>query len=347
MNIHYSIVVVLVFVLGSEKPFLNTSKAALALPLHTKKVENTVVFIAGFDEGDNTYYTNAKRYFEDSGKLVITGLFSIDEINQWLNKNTKVATHYDEIHIVSHSNPWLGMSLKTTKNGNRITFKTLHEARKNNKIASVQRGISTATKIIFHACGLGANKYLLQELKHAFASDKAPKVVATSFFNVFGGKFAGHYLAKPYYVFYPTAESPGPMQLSQEIEAKYPKKTNIDWFTALKTRKESSLGTAYSYKFNIPVNWEFTFDSLAEVPKFKDKEALIDWIAASPEMAAVLFALQIPIEKYRWRSETRGNKLMIKGKVTVLCVLAPILQDKDTNEYQKVVVDDPFLYQIL
>jgi hypothetical protein len=64
-------------------------------------------------------------------------------------------------------------------------------------------------------------------------------------------------------------------------------------------------------------------------------------------MAEVLFKLNIPIEKFRWRSRVQGNKLIIKGKTTVLCVLAPILQANDASEYQNTNIQDPLLYQIL
>jgi len=330
MNINYSILLFLVLLLGCKKPFSQTPETALALPTKTTQ---TIVFIAGFDEGNNTYYTNAKNYFKAQKIKVIDTLFSIDEIIDEMNQTPN--TNYDKIHIVSHSNAWLGMALKTTKNGERITIQTLAEAKLKNEISVLKNGINNNTQIIFHSCGLGENLALLQELKRTFTTTESPKVYASSFFNVFGGKYAGHYLAKPYYGFYPTAESPGPAQLSKEFKATYPE-TNIDWFTALKTRQETSLGNVYSYKFNIPIEWKFTFDDANEIPQLKDKEDIMDWVAESPE-----------IEKYRWKSKISGNKLIIKGKTTVLCVLEPILETGDKNEYKMALVEDTTLYKIL
>ena len=326
-----------------KKPFSTPSETALALPFKTVKITESVVFVAGFDEGDNTYYTNAKAYFEGKGMRVVDNLFSLNEIIGWLNTNGEGQVEYDEIHIVSHSNAWLGMSLKTTEEGKRITLKTLREAENAHELLDVTSGVTNATKIIFHSCGLGENVNLLQELKHTFTSQYAPKVYASPFFNVFGGKFSGHYLAKPYYVFYPTAESPGPAQLAKEFQAAYPE-TRIDWFTAMKTRKETVLGKPHSFKFNIPVNWEFDFDNATDIPQLKHKEAILDWISESPEMAEVLLELNIPLEKYRWKCKIQGKKLVIRAKTTVLCVLAPILQEE---EYQRAEEDDRTLYQIL
>lgn len=364
MKIFGIITVILTLNLGCKKPSSTPSETAFTIPLKIEKTKASVVFIAGYDEGNNTYYTHAKNYFLGKHMQMVDTLSSLDEIIDWINfsGNTNVdcnantekdgaahtgsQTEFDEIHIVSHSNAWSGMSLKTTKTGERITLKTLRAAKKANAISAVRNGITGDTKIIIHSCGLGENHTLLQEVKTAFTAASAPSVYATTFFNVFGGKFAPHYLAKPYYGFYPTAESPGPMQLAKEFKAAYPE-TKIDWFTALKTRREASLGEAYTYSFNIPVDWEFTFEKTADIPNFENRDALMDWISESPEMAELLLELTVPLEKYRWRSEIQGKKLLIKGKTTVLCVLAPLLQGRDMNEYRIPAIEDLELYQIL
>lgn len=343
MSKYFILVLVSVLMLGSKKPFSPQSETALAYPLEKEKIVESIVFIAGFDKGDNTYYSNAKRYFEKQGMPIVDSLYAIDDIIAYVNKAGERHIKFKEIHIVSHSNAWLGMSLKTTVNGERITVKSLQRAMATKNITSIRDEFINETKVVFHSCGLGENKQLLNELKHVLAAEQ---VIASPYFNVFGGKYAEHYLAKPYYGYYPTAESKGPAYLAKEFEQEYPD-VAIDWFTSLKTRQETSFGEAYSFKFNIPVDWEFTFDAVTDIPTLEDKEAIMDWISESPEMAEVLFKLNIPIEKFRWRSTVKGNKLIIKGKTTVLCVLAPILQSYGANEYQNTNIQDPLLYQIL
>ncbi|GGG47006.1 hypothetical protein GCM10010976_18070 [Bizionia arctica] len=331
--------------LGCKKPFSQTPETALAFPIEDTKAEESIAFIAGFDEDDNRYYDNAKNYFQAKNIQVVDSLFSIAEIISFLNKNSNKT--FKNIHIVSHSNSWLGMSLKTIKNGERITVESLSHAK--NNMPLLKDDFNSDAQIVFHSCGLGENKELLEALKRLFVtqnSSQTPKIIASSFFNVFGGKYAGHYLAKPYYGYYPTAGSPGPLALSKEFEASYPN-TNIDWFTALKTREETNLGQVYSYKFNIPVVWEFTFNDPTEIPELTDREAIMDWVSESPEMASVILKLNIPIEKYRWKSDIHGNKLSIKGKTTVLCVLEPILQENDATEYRSPEFSDASLYHIL
>ncbi|MEP2058828.1 MAG: hypothetical protein ABJJ05_13530 [Maribacter litoralis] len=343
MNKCFILVLVSVLVLGSKKPFSPQSEMALAYPLEKERIVESIVFIAGVDEGENTYYNNAKRYFEKLGMPIVDSLYTIDDIIAYVNKAGERHIKFKEINIVSHSNAWLGMSLKTTVNGERITLKSLQRAMATKNITSICDEFINETKVIFHSCGLGENKQLLNELKHVLAAEQ---VIASPYFNVFGGKYAEHYLAKPYYGYYPTAESKGPAYLAKEFKQAYPNEA-IDWFTALKTRQETSFGEAYSFKFNIPFEWEFTFDSVTDIPTLEDREAIMDWISESPEMAEVIYKLQIPIEKFRWRSTVKGNKLIIKGKTTVLCVLVPILQSNGANEYQNVRVEDRSLYQIL
>lgn len=340
----YTILIVVLMFLGCKNSFSKKTKTIAKSSIRAQEQKKSIVFIAGYDQSDNTYYDNARKYFEAQNIKVVNELFSIAEIITYLNNDTIKA--YDKIHMVSHSNSWLGMSLKTTNNGERITVKSITKAKEEHKIPSLNSSVTAATKIIFHSCGLGNNKELLKALKNIFTSKESPKIIASSYFNVFGGKFAGHYLAKPYYGYYPTAESSGPIALSKEFKANYPNE-NIDWLTALKTRKETTLGKVYSYKFNIPVDWEFTFDNKTEIPEFKGREAIMDWISESTEMSKTLYNLKIPIEKYRWKYKVEGNKLHIKGKTTVLCVLKPILQDNDPTEYKKTIFSDESLYQIL
>ncbi|MEO1011634.1 MAG: hypothetical protein AAFX53_10040 [Bacteroidota bacterium] len=335
----------LVLLVGKE-PFPLAAETVFPLPGTVSERPEFVVFVAGFDEGKNRYYTQAKIYFEAQGFQVVHHLSSLEGIVQWLNGKAKRGKTFGEIHIVSHGNPWLGMSLKTTEQGERVSLETLSSEGIKEKIPQMTNGILTGTRIVFHSCGLAENTALIAQLKLFFTSLKIPLVYASPWFTVFGGKYAPKYLAKPYYGFYPTAESPGPLALSKEFAQKYPQ-TDIDWFSAIRTRMEKGFGEAYSYKFNIPVSWEFSFAKTTEIPLFRDTEALMDWLVANEAAAKSLFQLGIPIEKYRWRSRVKGNTLYIQGKTTVLCVLKPIMGKNKALEYRSPSLDDDELYQIL
>ena len=316
--------------------FLNTfhNTEVLAIPAF----RTPIVFIAGYDEGNNTYYTNAKQHFSQSGYLVVEHLYSLAEILEWMKLHYDRNVHGD-IHIVSHSNPWRGLSMKTTANGERISEAILEKAIADNSLYPLDKDIlADDTKLIFHACGLGQNKSLLALLKNALTQNDSISVYASELYNVFGGKYADHYLANTYYGYYPTSLSPGPRQLAKEFRAKYPH-VNADWEQVLKTRTEQLSGDLYTYKFNIPIEWEFEFEDQNDIPEFTSRQDIIDWIMAIDELKHAVEAFQIPMKKFRWLAKTHGNSLTIKGKTTVLCILQPVMQPENPKRYLPVDIE--------
>ncbi|AXG71772.1 hypothetical protein KORDIASMS9_04030 [Kordia sp. SMS9] len=323
----------IVFWCCSVSAFAGTETA-----LQTYKQPKPLVFIAGFDEGDNTYYTNAKNYFVNQYCQVVEEAQSLVDILAWLRLHYD-ANVYGDIHIVSHSNPWRGLSMKTTSDGERITMETLQVAIKNSEIVPLAENfLRNDTKIIFHSCGLGTNTALLESLKNAFTTGKNIPLYASEYFNVFGGKYVGHYLAKTYYGYYPTAHSPGPRALAMEFQQKY-RNVKVDWETILKTRAEQLPGELYTYRFNIPVEWEFEFEAKEDIPNFNNTQEIIDWISEDEQLLSTIKAFNIPIKKFRWLAKVRGNTLRIKGKTTVLCVMQPIMKQNAQHEYLPVVVN--------
>ena len=323
------LIVVLIIV-----PFRNTIHS------QTKRLERkSIVFISGFDEDNNTYYSNAEAYFRNENFEVVTDLYALDDILKWIR------LHYDkhiysDIHIVSHSNPWFGLSLKTTEDGERITKATLTSAINKAMIKPLDQNIlSKNSKIIFHSCGLGKNRELLSLLKKTFSDNSSITIYASKQFNVFGGKYEGHYLSKTYYGYYPTAQSPGPRQLAQSFKSKY-SNVNVNWEKILKTRTEQLPGDMYTHKFNIPVEWEFEFEDKADIPEFNSKEAIMDWVQGIDELRTQIEAFHIPIEDYRWLSKTSGNTLHIKGKTTVLCIMQPIMKQHNSETYLPIDIEN-------
>lgn len=303
-----------------------------------------IVFITGYDKGDNKFYESARTYFKEKQFKIVEDAYSLEEVLNWMNKNV-TNKPYGEVHIVSHSNPWRGMSLETVISGERITSETLKRDTENNLIPKLKSGITTNTKIVFHSCGLGKNTQLMQGLKKAFSTKEAPQVVASPYYNVFGGEFSNHYLAKPYYVFYPTANSPGKTDLSKEIAKKYPNEREIQWFNALTNERERYIGEPYTFQFNVPVKWEFNYDETDnEIPSFKSSEELMDWIADNEDLAKELNKLNIPVEKFRWNWKVKNSKLIVKGKSTVLCVLKPLTKPYGDLQHIKPDTNNKRLY---
>jgi len=285
-----------------------------------------LVFITGIDHKDQNFYKSARNYFIEKQFEVVDNAFSLQEVFTWLNKNYDGNT-YGQIHIVSDHNPWKGLAMETLINGDRVTTESLRKAITQGTLPTLKEGISSQTKVIFHSKGLGNNSELMKTLKDAFVADEVPSVVASPYYDVFGGEFSDHYLAKPYYVFYPSANSPGKVDLSKEITRKYPEEKDIDWYDALNNEKERYVGDAYTEQIIIPVQFEYDYtNSDDSMPTFKIQEEIMDWIEQNDELYATVEKMNIPIEKFRWKSYKEGNKLIIKGRSIALCVLKPLIK---------------------
>ncbi|WP_299667585.1 hypothetical protein [uncultured Polaribacter sp.] len=306
--------------------------------------QKPIVFIAGFDKGSETFYADARTYFQEKGLKVIDGQYSLEEIIIWLNENGNQHP-YSEIHIVNKSNPYKGMNLETVVRGDKITSETLRRSITQGTLPKLKSVVNGNSKIVFHASGLVENKELLSTLKDAFHAKKNPKVVASPYHTIFGGQFSNHYLAQPYYVFYPTAYSPGKVDLSKEIARKYPKEKDIDWYDALNNEKERYVGEAYTTQFTIPVKWEFNYqDSDNEMPKFTIVEEVMDWIEQQDELLAALEKLNISVDKFRWNWSIKGSKLVIRGRTTGLCVLKPLIRPYGDLKHIKPDTNNKRLY---
>lgn len=318
-----------------------------ALALHTSKkviARAPIVFIAGFDTGNETYYSNARNYFKEKGLKVVDGQYSLEEIITWLNENA-LQNPYGEIHIVNKSNPYKGMNLETIIRGTHVNTTSLQNAINKGTLPVLKDVVNTNTKIIFHASGLTENTQLLQTLKKAFTSKQTPKVIASAYHTVFGGKFSNHYLAQPYYVFYPTAKSPGITDLSKEIAKKYPEEKDINWFDALNNEEERYVGEAYSTQFSIPIKWKFDYlFTDEEIPTFTMPEEVMDWIEQQQDLMAELNAYNIPIDKYRWTWSVKDTTLIIRGRTTVVCVLKPLIKPYGDLEHIEPDTNNKRLY---
>ncbi len=298
---------------------------------------NPIVFITGYDKGYETYYNNARSFFKNKQFEIVEDQYSLEEIINWLNKNESEIS-YGEIHIVNKSNPFKGMTLETVVKGETITTETLRKHITKGTLPILQESVNANSKIIFHANGLGENKELMKTFKDAFCSDELPSVVASPYFSIFDGEFTKHYLAKPHYIFYPTAYSPGKVDLSKEIAKKYPEEKDINWLDALNNKEERFVGEAYTTQFTIPLKFELDYhNSDDEIPTFENQDEIMDFIEQQEVLHFEVEQLNIPIEKFRWSYQMKNSTLIIKGKTTGLVVLKPLI--KPYGELQHITPD--------
>lgn len=318
-----------------EEQVISSDSSSIAIETRS------VVFITGYDKGSKTFYSDAKTYFSDLDVEIVESAYSIQEMILWLNINYNDKP-FSEIHIVSN-NKWTELPLETTIKGKNVNALTIQESSKDGSLPKLNNVLQTNTRLVFHASNLGANTQLLNEFKKVFSSDVVPSIVATEMVSVFGSEFTAHYLAKPYYTFYPTANSPGRVDLGKQFTKTY-KNADIDWLSAMNNPTERFQGDIYSYKFNIPLNYEFDFEGDDEMPVFKSVEELKNWMLSNDEILKDLELLGIPLDKFRLYETVRGDKLIIKGKVTVVCVMEPVMSLAYPSEYMIPSIDNLRLY---
>ena len=318
----------------------NTLALETSLDYNVKEevvTRNPLVFITGYDKGYETYYNNARSFFKEKQFEIVEDQYSLEEIINWLNNNES-ENPYGEIHIVNKSNPFKGMTLETVIKGEKVTAETLRKNITKGTLPILKESVNGNSKIIFHANGLGENKELMDTFKDAFCADELPNVVASPYYSIFDGEFTKHYLAKPHYVFYPTAYSPGKVDLSKEIAKKYPEEKDINWLDALNNKEERFVGEAYTTQFNIPLKFELDYhNSDEEVPTFENQEEIMDFIEQQEVLYFEVEQLNIPIEKFRWSYQMKNSTLIIKGKTTGLVVLKPLI--KPYGELQHITPD--------
>lgn len=321
--------------------FVDAPKQTVEKEVKTRK---PIVFITGYDKGDDNYYKKARSYFQENQFDIVEGKYSIEEIINWLNENQSDSV-YGDIHIVNKSNPFTGMTLETLVKDETVTAETLRKTITKGTLPTLQSVVNATTKIILHANGLGENQELMQTFKDAFSANQLPNVVASPYFSIFDGEFTKHYLAKPYYVFYPTAKSPGKVDLSKEIARKYPEEKDIDWYEALNNDVERYVGEPYTQQFTIPVKFELDYhNSDDEIPTFNLPEEVMDFIEQQEALYVKIESLNIPIEKFRWTWKVKNSVLTIKGKTTGLIVLKPLIKPYGELQHIQPDTDNKRLY---
>ncbi len=335
----------------SEKKALETTPiqsevAAVTSPTLDETTESgrSVVFITGVDKAGKSYFKDAKTYFETINTEIVEDAYSLQEIILWLNINSK-NNPISEVNIVTN-NKMGQVQLETTIKGSALSAVSIKESVEKGLLPKLDNVLKDNSKVVIHSSGIGKNKTLIDGLKQVFTTDVKSIVIASENVSVFDSEFTSHLLAKPFYGFYPTANSPGRVDLAKEFTANYPD-SDIDWLSAMSNEEERFQGDIYSYKFNVPVKWEITYENDDEMPSFKTIEDMYLFMQDNDNISTELNELNIPIEKFRWYQTVEEDKLVIKGMATVVCVLEPVMSRAYPSEYMIPNSDNLRLYNRL
>jgi len=277
--------------------------------------KRSVTFILGEDKGaDNPFFTNAEAYFtlnpDERTDEIITSARSLNEMYEHLNKST---TPYADIHVVVHSNPWAGMSLPLDEGGERITSEFLNSALLANKVSKVDRYLLDSTsRVHIHACGLGNNRDLISALSESMNNAQIYASDGYINFEKENGFFTNSDLQVSY-AFYPTAHKPADLHLARQLRNRYPE-VEKNWIYAMED---------FSYKYNIPVEWEITYPEY-DVPTLENDLDKMEWLMNQDELLSIIEKTEIPFDYFRWIIKRKADRIKVYGKVTVLCVLSEL-----------------------
>lgn len=336
-SIVFLVFVALLFIRASKTEQVEMA-AHIPVPEVTEVARQDITFIIGEDKNvKNPFYQYAEQYFKTHPDvrtdLVITDESSLEGMMNRLEKIYVASQRkFDKINLVVHSNPWSGISMPLVEGGNRINKELLQNALENDSIFSDYKMIDQNTNIYIHACGLGQNTELVKDLKQVIATDeaRAPSLMVSPQYVNFSqeeGLFTKKNMTA-YYAFFPTAYRPANLHLARQLREKYPE-AEVDWLQALGKDLESNGSGAFSYTYNIPVEWTIEYPEY-DVPALENEMDKMEWLMNQDELLDIIDKIGIPFDYFRWRIK-KGSKvdqdyievpyIQVKGKVTVICIL--------------------------
>ncbi len=326
----------------------NIAKEELA-EIQFKSVTNpmprqSITFILGEDkEQENPYYSNAEDYFKHNPEgmtdHVVTHCRSLVEVLNVLDRyHELIKQPFGLVNIVSHSNPWTGISMSIFEDGERINADRLENAMKDNLINISAGGIDKDTKIVFHSCGLGNNDRLVKALEASFTAnhERKPLLVADDRYVNFRkeGDQVFRNEMEVFYAFYPTAYKPADLHLVRQLNKRYPD-MEIDWLQALNQQTLSNESDVFSYRYNVPIEWEILYPEY-DVPLLPTREDGMEWIMNQDKLIELVEKTEIPFKDFRWIVK-KGDKeyeegysvpfIKVFGKATVVCILRPVTKN--------------------
>ena len=316
----------------------------------------SITFILGEDkEKDNPFYAEATNYylFNKEGKTeqVVTNCRSLLEVQNFLKENqTSNDMPWGLINLVSHGNQWLGLSVKVTPHSKRATPKRILEYMERDSLIRLSDSIiDNETEIFIHACGLGNNKDMLNTIADAFSGgDLKPKVRASKLFEFYTSvkdnnvvRESQRYYADAQFISYKMGYKPEVQVVVNLLYQKYPT-SDIDFEDAISREKPRFAGDIYHYTFDIPVKWVIKYKDSASYPNLSNKKLQSKWISEQNEISDVLKKIDIPANKFNWwfrdvyvnnEDGTKSPAVWLKGYCTILCVLKPLVEERNSPNF--------------
>ena len=323
---------------------------------------DSITFILGDDNAPGqVFYRNAERYFKNNDKektgKVVTGCYSISEMLEYLNNHRDTSqTPWGHINLVSHGNPFKGLSVDIRPDGNRCSKVNLEKALKNENLPSLQEHITDKkTTIAIHSCGIGHKKKLLDLLEQTFSGpDSSPRIKASPYFEYFfvndSTQAVEKFFANYWMISYKMGYKPSDRTLKNVFASLYPD-AGIDWGKALENKHAQAAGKVFNYTFEVAGKWVFEYESGDSIPYLQTNSEKLKWVKQKPDIINDLKKLKTPPKHFNWWmrkiyvENDNGNKtpaFWVKGYSTVLCVLKLLPPGKIKNENSNSIISPDY-----
>lgn len=282
----------------------------------------SITFILGKDDPKlkNSFYRSATEYysFDKNEKTdeVITKFRTIADLAEYLSNN-QFKNVFSTINIVSHGNPWQGMSAKIYQGGPRANYKNLIEAFDNGLIKPIcSNAIGQNTNINIISCGIGKDENLIYALQKLFQcrenNDHATVNISKDYVFFDSGnkkRDADFYFVVSKYKYNDRK------RIESKIRSKYHDKT-IDWKKAL-NRFEFDNNEPYSHRFRILVDWKYLNQSKNIPNNLKSEKNIKIWIKTQKEAVDQLEQMQLNIDDLQWFAFYDKDELRIKAYANI------------------------------
>ena len=235
------------------------------------------------------------------------------------------------INIVSHGNPWTGLSLPIVNEGERLTKSEMIHQLIHGKLMPLQdHQIDHKTIVNIKACGVGSNPDLLEVMSIALGGYDAlrPQVFSSDNFIQYVMNESGFYEERkfqPFYTFYKTAFRPAYSFIALDLKRKYPEE-QLNWLDILLDEHKSN--DVFVDRFNVPILWHHRLKHPFNKNDFEQDEDLHELVQSNESLFQLINDYEIPIHQFRWTVVDSPDKdplnVIIKGKATVLCILQKV-----------------------
>ncbi|GJM31454.1 MAG: hypothetical protein DHS20C18_04550 [Saprospiraceae bacterium] len=281
----------------------------------------SLTFILGEDgENGNQFYKRANYYYQmhptDKTDYVVYQCRSLQEVKDYLESFSQPLSL---INLVSHGNPWQGLSVPILKDGERSSYTNLKLAFDRQLISPVRTPALTAeTRVNIVSCGVGQDEKLVGQLERFFEfhSGDHPVVIASEHYINFGEKLK-KYTSKYYFVTskYEYADQ---TMIPNRLTGKY-REAGIDWSEAYTKSAEDNPGSAYRYHFRMAVNWTVLFDNKREIDKIQSESDLVHWMKSQEKLNNALEEMDLTFQDFHWAYFQAGTDKDVALKIRGFC----------------------------